>query len=228
MMWIGNQPALGMIDNPGVNSLSEHYRRMRVYPRGLDMTLANAFAAMETIPNVDTTESTSLFDGGTDLSGTDKWVGGVLAPNGKIYGIPFYSTTVLCIDPSNNTVSTFGSLTGSGKWIGGVLAPNGKIYGIPLESTTVLCIDPSNNTISTFGSLSGSGKWYGGVLAPNGKIYGIPCNSTTVLCIDPSNNTISTFGSLSGTYKWYGGYLRLTVRFTGYLLTAQQFLHRSL
>ena len=140
-MWIGNQPALGMIDNPGVNSLSEHYRRMRVYPRGLDMTLANAFAAMETIPNVDTTESTSLFDGGTDLSGSGKWIGGVLAPNGKIYGIPSSSTTVLCIDPSNNTTSTFGSLSGIGKWAGGVLAPNGKIYGIPLNSTTVLCID---------------------------------------------------------------------------------------
>ena len=140
-MWIGNQPALGMIDNPGVNSLSEHYRRMRVYPRGLDMTLANAFAAIGTIPNVDTTESTSLFDGGTELAGSAKWVGGVLAPNGKIYGIPYTSTTVLCIDPSNDTTSTFGSLSGAYKWIGGVLAPNGKIYGIPFNSTTVLCID---------------------------------------------------------------------------------------
>ena len=28
-----------------------------------------------------------------------KWQGGVLAPNGKIYGIPFDATTVLEIDP---------------------------------------------------------------------------------------------------------------------------------
>ncbi len=110
-MWIGNQPALGMIDNPGVNSLSEHYRRMRVYPRGLDMTLANAFAAMETIPNVDTTESTSSFDGGTELSGTDKWYGGVLAPNGKIYGIPYHSETVLCIDGIGSMSSAKNALT---------------------------------------------------------------------------------------------------------------------
>ena len=68
--------------------------------------------------------------------------GGVLAPNGKIYGIPWESTTVLEIDPVAKTATTFGSLTGSGKWVGGVLAPNGKIYGIPNTSTTILEIDP--------------------------------------------------------------------------------------
>jgi hypothetical protein len=35
------------------------------------------------------------------LSGTDKWVGGVLAPNGMIYGVPYYATTVLKIDPDS-------------------------------------------------------------------------------------------------------------------------------
>ena len=120
-----------------------------------------------------------------NLTGSNKWLGGVLAPNGKIYGIPFNSTAVLEIDPVAKTATTFGSLSGDGKWSGGVLAPNGKIYGIPYNSTNVLCIDPSDNSVSTFGSLAGSGKWYGGVLAPNGKIYGIPFNSTTtVLEID--------------------------------------------
>ena len=155
-------------------------------------------------------ESTSLFDGGTDLSGTDnKWVGGVLAPNGKIYGIPFNSTTVLCIDPSDNTVSTFGSLSGTFKWHGGVLAPNGKIYGIPYFDTTVLCIDPSDNTISTFGDLSSDGEeWAGGVLAPNGNIYGIPHNSTEVLCIviqedppeEPGTPDPGVYIKVNGTY----------------------------
>ena len=37
------------------------------------------------------------------LDGTLKWVGGVLAPNGKIYGIPRGSTQVLEIDKSTNT-----------------------------------------------------------------------------------------------------------------------------
>ena len=151
---------------------------------------------------------TSSANGSGSLSGSDKWVGGVLAPNGKIYGIPYNSTSVLVIDPATNTTSTFGSL-GSGifKWFGGVLAPNGKIYGIPYRSTSVLVIDPATNTTSTFGSLSGNDKWGGGVLAPNGKIYGIPVNSTSVLVIDPAANTTSTFGSLSGISKWFGGVL---------------------
>ena len=72
---------------------------------------------------------------------TSKWVGGVLAPNGKIYGIPHDSGTVLVIDPITNTVDTFGVLPGGSKWVGGVLAPNGKIYGIPFNSGTVLVIN---------------------------------------------------------------------------------------
>ena len=119
------------------------------------------------------------------LAGSWKWVGGVLAPNGKIYGIPSDATKVLEIDPVAKTTTTFGSLAGSIKWRGGVLALNGKIYGTPYSSTTVLEIDPTTKTATTFGSFSSTGeKWNGGVLAPNGKIYGIPYSSTTVLEID--------------------------------------------
>jgi hypothetical protein len=73
-----------------------------------------------------------------------KWVGGVLAPNGMIYGIPDNSMTVLKIDPTTDTATTFGSLVGATKWMGGVLAPNGMIYGIPYSSATVLKIDPDS------------------------------------------------------------------------------------
>ena len=150
---------------------------------------------------------TTTSNGSGSLSGSAKWYGGVLAPNGKIYGIPAVSSSVLVIDPATGITTTFGSLSGTYKWIGGVLAPNGKIYGIPYASTSVLVIDPATNTTSTFGSLSGSSKWYGGVLAPNGKIYGIPFTSTSVLVIDPAVGTATTFGSLSGTNKWDGGVL---------------------
>jgi hypothetical protein len=50
------------------------------------------------------------------LGGNNKWRGGVLAPNGDIYGIPASSTGVLKVDPATDTVSTFGSLAGSNKW----------------------------------------------------------------------------------------------------------------
>ena len=117
------------------------------------------------------------------VSGTYKWYGGVLAPNGKIYGIPYNPSTILKIDPETDTATTLGSLSGTSKWIGGVLAPNGKIYGIPYNSSTILKIDPETDTATTLGSLSGTSKWIGGVLAPNGKIYGIPANASTVLSL---------------------------------------------
>ena len=119
---------------------------------------------------------------GSAGTGTLKWSGGVLAPNGKIYGIPRDSSTVLEIDPVARTISTFGSLAGTNKWIGGVLAPNGKIYGIPVGSSTVLEIDPVARTTSTFGNVgTETNKWISGVLAPNGKIYSAPLQSSSVL-----------------------------------------------
>ena len=134
--------------------------------------------------------TTSTF--GSVESGNDKWLGSVLAPNGKIYGIPRNSTSVLEIDPVARTASTFGSLSGTNKWLGGVLAPNGKIYGMPCNSTSVLEIDPVARTTSTFGSVgSETNKWFSSVLAPNGKIYGIPCNSTTVLEISTSDSVVN-------------------------------------
>ncbi|MCB1179749.1 MAG: hypothetical protein KDK36_19380, partial [Leptospiraceae bacterium] len=127
------------------------------------------------------TNSISTFN---TVSGS--WVSPVLAPNGKIYCIPNNETSVLVIDPSDNSVYTIGSVSSdSNKWYGGVLAPNGKIYGIPRDATNVLVIDTNNDIVSTLGSLSSTvGKWLGGVLAPNGKIYGIPEQSTNILVID--------------------------------------------
>ena len=120
--------------------------------------------------------------GATLLAGT-KWAGGVLAPNGKIYGIPFDALQVLEFDPATNTSTLVGTtISGANKYFGGVLAPNGKIYGIPTNSTQVLEFDPATNTSTLVGTtLSGSEKYYGGVLGLNGKIYGIPAASTQVL-----------------------------------------------
>jgi hypothetical protein len=139
---------------------------------------------------------------GSTGSSTAKWVGGVLAPNGKIYGFPYNATTVLEIDPETQTAATFGSLSGTNKWRSGVLAPNGKIYGVPFSSTTVLEIDPETQTAATFGSLPESGKWIGGVLAPSGKIYGIPYDATTVLELSPDEPLAVNFSETALRSAW--------------------------
>jgi hypothetical protein len=63
-------------------------------------------------------------------------LGGVLAPNGKIYCIPTSTkTTVGVIDPTANTFTTFNVGISNPGFYGGVLAPNGKIYCIPYTGT---------------------------------------------------------------------------------------------
>ena len=81
----------------------------------------------------------------TGLIGRYKWYGGVLGPDGRIYGIPFASESVLIIDPVAKTadITTITGLPGgySYKWRGGVLGPDGKIYGMPYHSESVLILD---------------------------------------------------------------------------------------
>ena len=157
--------------------------------------------------------------------------GGVLAPNGKIYGIP--GNSVLEIDPIARTTNTFGTV--SGGWRGSVLAPNGKIYGIPAGYNQILEIDPMARTATTFGSLSKTYlQWFGGVLAPNGKIYGIPYQSTAVLEIDPIARIATIFGNLSEGYndgdewkeyyKWSGGVLAPNGKIYGIPATSRYIL----
>jgi len=81
---------------------------------------------------------------GASLSGSDDWAGGVLGPDGKIYGIPYAASDILIIDPVAGTAtrSAMGaSLSGSNRWYGGVLGPDGKIYGIPYGSSDILTIE---------------------------------------------------------------------------------------
>lgn len=111
-MYIGNSKSSNGVINPGVHTVDEIYAWMRRYPRNWDdLTLNNTVDLIASIGNVDTTESTLTFDGGAELSGTSKWFGGVLAPNGKIYGIPGSSTSILEISGIGNMSSAKNALT---------------------------------------------------------------------------------------------------------------------
>jgi YVTN family beta-propeller protein len=147
-------------------------------------------------------------------SGADKWIGAVLAQNGKIYCIPHNASNVLVIDPTDDSSYTFGTVSSGGqKWWGGCLSPiNGKIYAMPYDSDTVLVIDPATDTLSTIGPIPSVGatsaRFAGCALGTNGKLHGIPYNASSVLAINTLNDTVSVFGSVgSDTAKWEGGAL---------------------
>ena len=97
---------------------------------------------LEIDPNTDDGAGNPTVKTFGSLSGYYQWSGGVLAPNGRIYGIPYGSKTILEINPTSNpTTDTFGDWSVGYKWNGGVLHTNGKIYGIPYASVSILEMD---------------------------------------------------------------------------------------
>ena len=79
-----------------------------------------------------------MLPGGNDLQ--DKWAGGVLAPNGRIYGMPWRSSTVLEFDPTTKALSLMGQSIGSANfsWAGGARAKSGRIIAVPYNGAWVL------------------------------------------------------------------------------------------
>jgi len=129
--------------------------------------------------------------------GVNGYNGAVLAPNSKIYCIPFEATNVLVIDPNTNGFTIPQGLTGlpaGPKYVGGVLANNGKIYCLPGGNTNnVLIIDPSNDTMdtNTITGVGGDFNYWAGCLGIDGNIYSFPTfNGSSILSINPNNNSI--------------------------------------
>ena len=146
---------------------------------------------------------------GGPLLGQEKYLGGVLGDDGRIYAIPGHARRVLRIDPSSGVVDHIGpSFEGHYKWLRGVKV-GGIIYGMPCHHGSVLRIDPATGHVSTFGNCGdGEWKWHGGVVAGDGSIYAMPQSAEAVLRIDPVKDAVSLVGGpFPGRNKWYGGLL---------------------
>ena len=94
------------------------------------------------------------------------WHGGLLGPDGNVYGFPAHATSVLKIVVATGEVVELGGPLeeqnngGRYKWGGGCVGPDGCIYGIPSDATSVLKIRPADGTVSTFGALPNTkNKW---------------------------------------------------------------------
>ena len=122
---------------------------------------------------------------------TSGYSGGIVAPNGKLYGVPYVSGKFLEIDPATDTASSFGSVSTSVAYSGAVLAPDGHIYMSPYGAGNVLDLDPESKTYTTFGSV-GSQRFVGATLGRNGIMHVFPFGRKDMLKADLENRTTSS------------------------------------
>lgn len=157
------------------------------------------------VERVDTATSLSSIDISSLISTAYKYGGGVLAPNGCIYFIPYNATYVMKLDPETGATELIGDTINANnagyasyKYRGGVLGPDGIIYCVPYYAKYVMRIDPTTDAVSfmstdvkttTYANTTTT-MWSGGVLGPDGKIYCIPFNAGYILVIDPVEQTV--------------------------------------
>ena len=115
-----------------------------------------------------------------------KWVGGCLASNGRIYGIPNGNRQVLEIDPVTGRYCLFGyTSSGNFKWTGCAVGEDGLIYGMPRSANSVLVIDPVSQSVKehSIGTNYGQDHHYGGCIVGK-KIYLAPRTANHILVIN--------------------------------------------
>lgn len=171
---------------------------------------------------------------GPNYPGKFKWLRGIQASNGIVYGLQCHASEVLRIDATESgddldkvKISTLKVPYDSffddpderererhmiWKYHGGSISSvDGCIYCIPQSATRVLRIDPVKDECSFVGpKLDGKYKWYGGLPAKDGCVYGIPHNSGSVLRICPSseesaNVQVTLHGDVGAeAHQWHG------------------------
>lgn len=144
----------------------------------------------------------------------NKWQGGALAPNGKIYCIPVSETRILVIDPVDDSFYFITGLPADiSKWRGGAIAPNGKIYCAPAQRKEILVIDTNTDTYYTINvsnvphiNTSASAISYlGAASGQNGAIYFNPAAAGYVLKLDPTDDSFTTIGDYLGNTSFKYG-----------------------
>jgi streptogramin lyase len=161
----------------------------------------------------------------------DAYAGAVVGKDGMIYCIPAWGTKVGRIDPTTNTMTTFGDDLGSGPWKynSGICASDGKIWCAPNsdDCTKILCIDPQKQSTERFDAVKdpiGKGKrgHGGGVFeGEDGRIFfmpfwAMPDMDYSVLVFDPKTKELPVHllvpkhfehstGRRNGYHAWYGG-----------------------
>uniref|UniRef100_A0A7S4MQY6 Uncharacterized protein n=1 Tax=Odontella aurita TaxID=265563 RepID=A0A7S4MQY6_9STRA len=160
-----------------------------------------------------------------------KWHGGVIGPDGNIYGIPAHADAVLRIVPPTDggaepEIITFGGPLRTGshrsdnkyKYLGGAAGIDGCVYFFPSDADYVLRVNPHDMTAKEVGpnlrecEALRHNKWQNGFSARGGRaIYGIPLKARSIVRIlchedgqsDPDVKCVG--GPYGGLNKWEGG-----------------------
>jgi len=158
---------------------------------------------------IDPTTNTLNFTFIAGLStGGDKWIGGALAPNGKIYCIPSNETRVMIIDPSS-AVSTVPSVTpATANYTNAT-----KILNCPGATfTTSLAI--GDNLIISVNTIAGQYMGYVQSITDNQNVVliyalGVNISAGQITGIQKTRRAdLTTISGLAATgYKYWGGAL---------------------
>jgi hypothetical protein len=201
------------------DSMASLSTRASIYETDVSSQSSRMDVVLRPGPTIDKTTISGL-----PVFSPQSWPYGILHPNGKIYGIPRYATSVMIIDPVTNTVDTTTLPTGiasGNNFVGGVLHPNGKIYVAPYTANSngrVLIIDPSTNTVDTT-SIIGlvniangpGGTKLSGAVHSNGKIYYPPfINNNRMLIVDPNSPVTNISGVTASTSSFSNSTRTLT------------------
>ena len=77
----------------------------------------------------------------------DKYLGGVLGPDGIVYFVPAYANNIGVLNPATQTFGTIdiaATISIPNKYWGGVLGPNNKVYMVPRNADNIMELQLGN------------------------------------------------------------------------------------
>lgn len=143
-------------------------------------------------------------------TGINLFFGGIKLKDGRVFLIPFNSTTAIIYNPVTNTISTpTPTFPGNYAFRGAVLLPDGRVFLCPSNATKAYIYNPYNDTVTlSTPDFPGGGAFAGCVLLHDGRIFLVPNYSTQAWIYNPTTDTVQiASGSYPGGDAYRGGVL---------------------
>ena len=148
---------------------------------------------------------------GEEVVGDEKSQGTLAAPNGSLYGMPYYNRRVVKFNPEDKSMTEIGPVfidldASDGKWKQGVMTDTGVIYSFPSGFGSwydrgILKIDTNTDDVTEDGihpypedapHEDGDAMWLSCAVALDGCIYFMPYGALRIMKLDPNNDDIMT------------------------------------